>query len=144
MILTNLTIRFHWVRCQLDTINKCTTEKAIDSALKTLPKDIDETYERILLKIIGEGEEISNTAEKILVWLVGAMRPLKLPELEEALMVEPGMVELNTSARLIDPNDILTICGSLVEEFSDRNGLRVRLSHYTVRVSMSHAYFRLH
>ena len=136
-----MSIRFHWVRCQLDTISECTTEKAIESALTALPKDINETYERILLKIIGRGEEIANTAEKILTWLVGAMRPLTLSELEEAIMIEPGLSELNTSSRLIDPSDILTICGSLVEEFLDENGLSiVRLSHYTVRVSMSHRY----
>ena len=144
LILTNVTIRFHWVRCQLDTISKCTTEKAIDSALKTLPKDINETYERILLKIIGEGEEIARIAEKILTWLVGAMRPLELSELEEAMMIEPSMAELNTPSRLIDPNDILIICGSLVEEFLDEKGLRVvRLSHYTVRVSMNNSQLRL-
>ena len=138
-----MAIRFQWVRCQLDTISKCTTEKAIDLALTTLPKDINETYERILLKIIGEGEDIANTAEKILVWLVGAMTPLRLSELEAAMMIEPGMAELNTSSRLIDPSDIFTICGSLVEEFPDRSGLRsVRLSHYTVRVSMSHPCLR--
>ena len=138
-----VTIRFHWVRCQLDTISECTTEKAIELALTLLPKDINETYERILLKIIGRGEDIANTAETILTWLVGAVRPLTLSELEEAIMVEPDMVELNTSSRLIDSSDILTICGSLVEEFLDENGLSiVRLSHYTVRVSMSHRYHR--
>ena len=133
-----MTIRFHWVRCQLDTINKCITEKSIEFALTTLPKDINGTYERILLKIVGEGEETAKTAEKILMWLVGAERPLTLWELEEAMIIEPGMVELNPSSRLIDSSDILTICGSLVEEFLDKSGRQiVRLSHYTVRVSMS-------
>ena len=131
-----MSIRFHWVRCQLDIIDKCTTEKSINSVLTSLPKDINETYEHILLKIVGEGEETANTAEKILMWLVGTLRPLRLMELEEAILIEPGSVELNSSSRLIDPNDILTICGSLVEEFLDEIGLSiVRLSHYTVRVS---------
>ena len=59
------------------------------------------------------------------------------------MIIEPGMVELNPSSRLIDSSDILTICGSLVEEFTEKNGVRiVRLSHYTVRVSMSHPYLR--
>ena len=141
-ILTNMTIRFHWVRCQLDTISECTTEKAIELALTALPKDINETYERILLKIIGEGEEIAKTAEKILMWLIGAMRPLRLMELEEAILIELGSVELNTSSRLIDPSDILTICGSFVEEFEDQGVSRVRLSHYTVRVSMIHRFLK--
>ena len=142
VILTYLIIRFHWVRCQLDTINKCTTEKSINSALTTLPKDINRTYERILLKIVGEGEEIAKTAEKILMWLIGAMRPLRLMELEEAILIELGSVELNTSSRLIDPSDILTICGSFVEEFEDQGVSRVRLSHYTVRVSMIHRFLK--
>ena len=138
-----MTTRFHWVRCQLDTISKCTTENAIELALTVLPKDINETYERILLKIIREGEEIANAAEKILMWLVGAMRPLHLLELEEAMMIEPGRKELNMSSRLIDPTDILTICGSLVEDFLDEEGIRiVRLSHYTVQVSRSHPRLR--
>ena len=129
------------MRCQLDTISKCSTERAIEVALGTLPKDLNETYKRILLKISNEGEETANTAEKILMWLVGAVRPLRLPELEEAIMVEPGSVELNTSSRLIDPTDILTICGSLVEGFSDIfDQQRVRLTHYTVRASISHGY----
>ena len=138
-----MTTRFHWVRCQLDTISKCSTEKAIEVALETLPKDLNETYKRILVKILNEGEEMAKIAEKILMWLVGAVEPLGLPELEEAIMIEPGNKELNTSLRLIDPTDILAICGSLVEEFKDWVGLpKVRLSHYTVRASINHQHSR--
>ena len=138
-----MTIRFHWVRCQLDTISKCSTERAIEVALGTLPKDLNETYKRILLKILNEGEETANAAEKILMWLVGAVEPLELSALEEAMMIEPGSVELNTSSRLIDPTDILTICGSLVEAFSDGYNLpKVRLSHYTVQASINDQYSR--
>ena len=75
--------------------------------------------------------------------LFRSVRPLELEELEEAMMIEPGMMELNTSSRLIDRSDILAICGSLVEEFLGDDGLPiVRLSHYTVRVSMSHPCLR--
>ena len=129
------------MRCQLDTISKCRTESAIEAALGTLPKDLNETYKRILLKILNEGEETAKIAEKILMWLVGAVQPLGLPELEEAIMIERGNKELNTSLRLIDPTNILTICGSLVEEFEDKyDRHRVRLSHYTVQASINHPY----
>ena len=138
-----MTTRFHWVRCQLDTISKCSTERAIEVALGILPKDLNETYKRILVKILNEGEETANAAEKILMWLVGAAEPLGLSELEEAIMIEPGNEELNTSLRLIDPTDILTICGSLVEEFKDWDELpKVRLSHYTVQASINDQYSR--
>ena len=135
-----VTIRFHWVRCQLDTISECTTEKAIELALTLLPKDINETYERILLKILSEGEAMAKTAEKILTWLVGSFRPLRLVELEEALMIEPGSEKLNESLRLMRVTDILTTCGSLVEGYLDANGVHtVRLSHFTVQVSKSYS-----
>ena len=138
-MLINVTTRFHWVRCQLDAVTKCQNLRGVKRVLEALPKDINETYERILLRIIGRGEEIAKTAEKILMWLVGAMRPLRLMELEETILIELGSMELNTSSRLIDPSDILTICGSFVEEFEDWGVSRVRLSHYTVRVSMKNS-----
>ena len=129
------------MRCQIDAIDECSTEDEIRLSLKNLPKDLNETYERILLKILNEGDETAHIAEKILTWLVGATRPLGLFELEEAMMIEPGNRELNTSLRLIDPSDVLTICGTLVEAFSDEFGLvRVRLSHFTVQASIKHRY----
>ena len=128
------------MRCQLDIINKCTTEKAIEFTLTVLPKDLNETYERILLKIVREGEAIANTAEKILMWLVGSFRPLRLVELEEALMIEPGNKKLNESLQLMRATDILTTCGSLVEGYWDwRDVHTVRLSHFTVQVSKSYS-----
>ena len=125
------------MRCQLDTISKCLTESAIEAALGTLPKDLNETYKRILVKILNEGEETANAAEKILMWLVVAVEPLELSALEEAMMIEPGSVELNTSSRLIDPTDILTICGSLVDS-GGSSGQMVRLSHYTVQANINY------
>ena len=133
--MTNMLARFHWVRCQLDTIKKCQNLRGIKRVLETLPKDLNETYERILLKILKEGEETAEVAEKILRWLVGSMRPLGLLELEEAIMIEPGTAKLNEDLRPRGSGTaaILASCGSLVEEFKDESGLRrVRISHYTV------------
>ena len=137
-MLINIITRFHWVRCQLDTITKCPNLRSVKRALKTLPKDLNETYARILLKI-SEKKETAKVAEKILRWLVGSMRPLKLSELEEAIMIEPGTVELNEELRPMGSGTggILASCGCLVEEFEDEEGLRrVRISHYTVQVSI--------
>ena len=102
--------------------------------LKNLPKSLSETYERILLKIVGKGEATAAKAEKILTWLVGSCRPLRLSQLEEALMIEPGSRELNESLRPMSVKEILTTCGSLVEEYNWWGGRSVRLSHYIVQV----------
>ena len=141
-IMTNVMARFHWVRCQLDTLTNCQNLRDIKTALEALPKDLNETYARILLKI-SEREETASVAEKILRWLVGSMRPLGLLELEEVLMIEPGMAELNEKLhpRGSGTAAILVSCGSLVEEFEDEGGLRrVRISHYTVHVSIGSPY----
>ena len=43
--------------------------------------------------------------------------------------IEPGsMVELNMSARLIDSCDILTICGSLVEDFLNEDDIQTTMN----------------
>ena len=127
------------MRCQLDAISKCATTKEVSTALKNLPKGLNETYERILLKIVSKGEATAARAEKILMWLVGSFRPLQLLELGEALMIESGSKELNENLRLMRVTDILTTCGSLVEGYLDTDGVHtVRLSHFTVQVSMSY------
>ena len=127
------------MRCQLDAISECSTAGEIETALKNLPEGLNETYTRILLKIVSQKDAIATRAEKILTWLVGSFRPLRLVELEEALMVEPGNKKLNESLRLMRATDILTTCGSLVEGYLDMNGVHtVRLSHFTVQVSMSY------
>ena len=105
--------------------------------LKTLPEGLYETYDRILLKIVGKKDATAARAEKILTWLVGSVRPLRLLELEEGLMIEPGSGKLNESSRLMRVTDILTTCSSLVEAYLSEYGIQmVRLSHYTVQVGM--------
>ena len=127
------------MRCQLDTISECSTTEEVRTTLNHLPRGLNETYTRILLKIIGKGDATAARAEKILTWLVGSFEPLQLLDLEEALMIEPGSGKLNESLRLMRVTDILKTCGSLVEEYSDYGGRqKVRLSHYTVKVSTAY------
>ena len=133
-------LRFQWVRCQLDALAECSAQGEIEATLKELPKDLNGTYERILGKIVKKGAISATRAEKILTWLVGSMRHLRLTELEEALMIEPGNKKLKKSLRVTDRDIILTTCGSLVEVFKGWDGAEiVRLSHYTVQVDMNHS-----
>ena len=141
-LFANMRTRFRWVWCQLDTLRNCQNLHDVKTALDALPKDLNETYARILLKI-SERKETAKAAEKILRWLVGSMRHLGLLELEEAIMIEPGTAELNEELRPRGSGTaaILASCGSLVEEFEDEGGLRrVRISHYTVQVRMGYSH----
>lgn len=108
------------------------------TVLSNLPKTLYETYERILRSISGENAELGE--ERIvrytLRWLVGASRPLRLNELNDAIAIEVGCSTLSDDLRVIDATDILTSCGSLVR-FDKGEGddeYVVSLSHFTVQV----------
>jgi hypothetical protein len=67
-----------------------------------------------------------------LLWLAGALSPLTLDQLNEAIMIEVGQSNLNPKRGVIDPMDIMTACGSLVT-YDEKTGV-VALSHYSVKV----------
>ena len=54
---SNFLARFRWVFCQLDALKKCKKRTSLLKALKSLPKTLDETYERILMNVDEECQE---------------------------------------------------------------------------------------
>jgi hypothetical protein len=89
--------------------------------LKSLPKTLDETYERILLAI---DDEIRDVAIEALRWLCFAEKVLTIQELAEAAVFSakvqapanetPLEVSFDASERIQDPLDILGILSGLV------------------------------
>ena len=104
--------RFRWAVCQLDTLRKCIKPSALRKVLATLPKTLDDTYERILCAI---DEAHATDAFKILQWLAFSTRPLELQELAEATAITlDDLPKFDPEDRLRHPTDILAICSSLV------------------------------
>ena len=104
--------RFRWAVCQLDTLRKCIKPSALRKVLATLPKTLDDTYERILCAI---DEAHAVDAFKILQWLAFSTRPLELQELAEATAITlDDLPKFDPEDRLRHPTDILAICSSLV------------------------------
>lgn len=106
-----LILRFRWVDCQLDSLGKCLTPTATKAALYSLPKSLDQTYDRILQSIPDEYRQQAQTA---LQWLAYSARPLHLSELAEAVAVEPECGWDFLDNRLFHRQKMLTICSSLV------------------------------
>lgn len=123
-----MTCRFRWVQCQIQELSALRTDRAVRQALKSLPRDLDETYERILSRIAPNDAIM---AKRALMALVYASRPLLLDELAELAIIETGIKELDPEARLRDSSDIIDICGSLVLHRS--NTSEVVLSHHSVK-----------
>jgi hypothetical protein len=98
-----------------------------------LPRTLDETYNRIILAI-PEGD--AEFARKALTWLAFSERPMTINELAEAIIIKPGSRTVDLDDRFPEPDEILTICGSLVTTvtgpYSTHPG-HVILAHYSVK-----------
>jgi len=123
------------VVCQLDALQKCLNLSALRKTLGSLPKTLDETYERILLNI---PDEYSDYAIRILHWLTHSLRPLSLDELSEIVAVNlQGEPWFDPDAVFPEQDDLLAVCSNLVtlESPGDREVKSpvVRLAHFSVQ-----------
>jgi hypothetical protein len=132
--------RFRWVQCSIDALDRCTTWKEVRNALDSLPTGLDETYERILLAI-DTGTSAGKLTQKALVWLVAALRPLRLPEIMEALSINLETRTLDSDIGPMHNGALLDACGSLVT-YTERTGIII-LSHSSVKVNAANGCSRI-
>ncbi|KAI9668478.1 MAG: hypothetical protein M1829_005356 [Trizodia sp. TS-e1964] len=116
---------FLWVALQIESLCAMKTDHSIRQALADLPKDLSETFTRILRKSEGPYQRL------ILELIIAARRPLTAGELREALSVVPGDAVWNPAKLLNDIYSTLTCCGSLVTV--DEEELTIRLMHHSVK-----------
>jgi hypothetical protein len=89
------------------------SESHLDQCLQSLPRTLDETYERILCSI---GKDWIEEARRILTLLYFSPRPLTVQELIDAVAVdlhEPAC--LNLRRRLHDADDFRQLCPGLID-----------------------------
>ncbi|KAL0635425.1 hypothetical protein Q9L58_005633 [Maublancomyces gigas] len=129
---------FRWAECQLASIRWCRNIRAIQECLHTLPKDLDETYERILNGIAQNDFQLAHRA---LQWIAFSTMPMTVYQLAEAIVIEPDDAKTDEAARLFNPCEIIGICGSLVttsqstsgEGVDDPGHMSVGFAHYSVK-----------
>ncbi|KAI9462203.1 ankyrin repeat-containing domain protein [Boletus coccyginus] len=121
---------FRWVQCSIDALGRCGTQRDVREALASLPKGLDETYERILLTIDTETPR-GQLAQRALIWLVAALRPLRLSEIMEGLSVDLRTRTLDFENRPLHNGFLLDACRSLVT-YTERTGIII-LSHSSVK-----------
>ena len=117
---------FRWADCQLRALKKCKTQKELRNTLRSLPATLDETYLRILDNIDSAS---AGHAHRMLTWLCFSSHPLTVDEAIEALAVDPIELFYDPTDKIENPEDILSICGSLV---ACNNGV-LRLAHHSVK-----------
>jgi hypothetical protein len=93
-------------------LRTCFTLEELKSDLETLPKTLEETYDRILLRI---EDRHRHNAFKILQWLAFAARPVTVKEAAEVLAIDLRREPCyNPNLKLFDPQDVMILCSSLI------------------------------
>ncbi|MCJ1345324.1 hypothetical protein MMC31_003531, partial [Peltigera leucophlebia] len=109
---------FRWVFCQLDVLKKYKNPSALGKALKSLPETLHETYDRILLNIDVDYQEMARCA---LIWLAFSKRPLTIKEVAEAAILNPEQdPAFDPENKFLNPSIVLGILGSLVTYSPER------------------------
>ncbi|KAJ7591950.1 ankyrin repeat-containing domain protein [Mycena floridula] len=124
---------FLLVRLHLDSLTKKYTPKILREALMSLPKDINNSYDETMRRIVDQGEEYSQLAHRVFLWLAFAKRALTLLELRHALAVSEGMDEMELDALIQDGEFVASVCGGLVVIDKSQYGSFPRLVHYTTK-----------
>ena len=122
--------RFQWAKCQLDHLCLLSTDRERRKALETLPKDLFETYRRILYRVNDSTAGNQRLVEKALRWLAFAEESLSIDELITAVAIEIRSTYINQDD-LPDEESLLWWCSSLVSK-DEKTGV-VALSHFTVK-----------
>ncbi|KAF9233298.1 hypothetical protein BU15DRAFT_66694 [Melanogaster broomeanus] len=129
---------FRWVQCQLDRLSHCHSKSGVHEVLATFPSGLCETYYRILSDIDKE-EFDRKVVKSTLLWLVGALKPLRLHALIQAVSFDmqdeflPGVDVLNICRGLVTYNKtdrIVSLSHSSVKEFFDEHLITGALSQY--------------
>ena len=116
------------VRLHMDFVVAQTTRREIRRALKALPEKLSGTYDTALDRIRYQEQPLRNFADRILMWIYFAYRPLRVNELQHALVVKVGQPQFDEDG-VIEENDLTTCCAGLaiVEDNT------VRLVHSTTK-----------
>lgn len=118
--------------CQTEVLRKCRSSNEVLKALKTLPKTLDETYQRILEGIDEKDRQLTPSA---LQWLVYFDQPLSVEQLAEAAILKPDVdPPFIVSDRFENPQDVLQVLSSLVTIYVDEEEEEcVRIAHFSVQ-----------
>jgi len=114
----------------MDSLVTKTTPKDVQTALGTLPKGLDNTYNEVMTRVDSQNDDYRILAQEVLSWVVYAVWPLSVEELQHALAVKPGVTQLDEDD-LPDKGTLISVCAGLV--IVDQKSNVVRLVHHTTQ-----------
>jgi ankyrin repeat protein len=128
-LLTNF-FRFLLAKLHMDSLAKKDNRRDIRRALPNLPKELDDTYEEAMKRILNQDPDKMKRAMQVLSWISYALGPLTVSDIRHALAVEPGDTNLDEDA-LPHEDLLVSVCAGLVT--IDQGSNVIRLVHYTTQ-----------
>lgn len=123
--------RFRWAACQIDMLGRLHNVCDIRKALHELPETLDETYERILMKIPQKSSKFAHKVLQLLAFCTIESSGFdELNTLAEAVIVDVEQLSFSPEKRLLDRNALIEICTCLITVTSED---KVILAHYSVK-----------
>jgi ankyrin repeat protein len=120
--------RFLWVKFQLEDLCTAETDAEICAMLQNLPKDLSETYDRLLGRATGKQRE--QLIRRMFEWILCSKRPLHIEEMREAIAFTIDDDCWDDSKIPNDMSRLARACGNLV--VIDDETATVQFAHYTV------------
>ncbi|KAK1837982.1 ankyrin repeat protein, partial [Colletotrichum chrysophilum] len=118
---------FRWVALQLQALQKCCTDMAVQERLGRLPKTLRDLYQEIFTDIEKyEAESDRRITQNALSWLLCGRK-----QLESAVFLEAITTSENGPTRSISRDHLLQLCRNLVTFDSTFDAFR--FSHLSVR-----------
>ncbi|CAH0045316.1 unnamed protein product [Clonostachys solani] len=131
---------YRWVSCQFDTLRDCRDPPTLRTALESLPKTLDQTYNRILASVPDPHRHYTI---RLLQFLTFSERPLRIEEAVDAIAVKADVKPyFNPGDRMPVPEEVLSYCSSLVAmtnrpEANDEQKVEIvkelSLAHFSVK-----------
>jgi hypothetical protein len=118
-------------KLHIDSLVSKTNLRAVRNALENLPAGVNATYDEAMERIRRQDEEDRNLAERVLLWITHAYRPLSHQELQHALAVTPEMTDMDPEA-LVDEFILIDVCAGLVVIDEHRNIIRLVRKYLTL------------
>ncbi|KAH7025222.1 ankyrin repeat-containing domain protein [Microdochium trichocladiopsis] len=125
---------FRWAFCQMDVLARCHHAEALEGALTSLPKSLDETYDRMLANI---PTELQSDAARLLRFMLSMDRPMTVDTAIDVIATridgEQDKRGFNRDRRLFRKHDLLEYCPGLIIFSHEEDMPTVHLAHFSVK-----------
>lgn len=116
---------------QIDELGLQHCDDDIRKAILNLPRNLEETFDRAVGRIVSRGEKSTATAQQVFRWVAASKEPLSLDQLREVIFIEIGQQFSMPERHSNGIYNISSWCENLV--YVDEELQTVQFAHQSVR-----------